>query len=271
MKKIIVIRFLIIFTVIAGAMLIYRNFYPQNKEVGQVKNVEMLNNNNETPLAIETDVQYFPNTKGYFVQPQQEGDYPGVVMIHENRGLRPEIKTTAEQLAREGYLVLAVDLFNGKVVETQDEARAITSVFNQKLGIENLKAAVSYLRAKGAKKIASLGWCFGGKQSVELAISGEPLDATIVYYGGGMATTVNQLMPIKWPILGIFGDKDQAIPIEKVKEFQTSLNTLGVSNEIYIYPNVGHAFANPSGASYAPTETKDAWWKTITFLDTHLK
>ncbi|MDO8482783.1 MAG: dienelactone hydrolase family protein, partial [bacterium] len=51
----------------------------------------------------------------------------------------------------------------------------------------------------------------------------------------------------------------------------TSLKTLGVPHEIYIYPGVGHAFANPSGANYAPTETKDAWGKTLAFLNTHLK
>jgi carboxymethylenebutenolidase len=134
-----------------------------------------------------------------------------------------------------------------------------------------MQAAVAYLKEKGATKIASLGWCFGGRQSVALAISGEPLDATIVYYGGNMASTVEELRPIKWPVLGVFGDKDQAIPVEKVKEFESSLNTLGIENEIYIYPGVGHAFANPSGMNYAPEETKDAWSKTTAFLDKHLK
>jgi carboxymethylenebutenolidase len=127
------------------------------------------------------------------------------------------------------------------------------------------------LREQGAKKIASLGWCFGGRQSVELAISGEQLDATIVYYGGNMATTAERLAPIKWPVLGIFGDQDQAIPLEMVQAFETSLTELGVQHEIHIYPGVGHAFANPSGANYAPEATMDAWDKTLAFLRAHLK
>jgi len=173
-------------------------------------------------------------------------------------------------LAKEGYIVLAVDLLGG-TAEDQTEARALTANFNQATGTANMLAAVEYLRERGADKIASLGWCFGGRQSVELAISGEPLDATVVYYGGNMATSTEQLEPIEWPVLGIFGDQDQAIPVAMVRTFENSLNTLEIENEIYIYPGVGHAFANPSGDNYAPDATADAWSKTLTFLNRHLK
>jgi len=217
------------------------------------------------------DIAYFEGAKGYFVRPEAAGDYPGVVLIHENRGLRPEIRTAAEDLAKEGFMVLAVDLFNGQVLETQDQARAVTSQFDQAKGVENMRAAAQYLRGQGATKVASWGWCFGGRQSVELAISGEPLDATVVYYGGGMATTTQQLAPIKWPVMGVFGDADQAIPVATVQAFESSLDTLGIENEVYIYPGVGHAFANPSNPNHAPAETADAWEKTLTFLERHLK
>jgi carboxymethylenebutenolidase len=219
----------------------------------------------------EEEVTYFENAKGLYVEPTSEGSYPGVVMIHENRGLRPEIRQTAKQLAAEGYRVLAVDLFEGRVVESQDEARALTSTFNQQTGVANMKAAAQFLRDKGVIKIASLGWCFGGRQSVELAISGEKLDATVVYYGGNMATATDRLRPIEWPVLGIFGDKDQVIPIAMVETFKTSLETLGVPHEIHVYPGVGHAFANPSGMNYAPDATRDAWAKTLAFLNNNLK
>ena len=86
-----------------------------------------------------------------------------------------------------------------------------------------------------------------------------------------MATTQEKLKPIMWPVLGVFGGADQSIPESMVREFETSLNNLGVENEVYIYPGVGHAFANPSGMNYAPEETKDAWEKTISFLAKHLK
>ena len=234
------------------------------------KNVEIMKNGNRTPIIIKDNVEYFANAKGYFVRPETPGNYPGVVMIHENRGLRPEIRESAEALAKDGYMVFAVDLLGG-VAEDQAGARTLTANFDQKTGVVNMRAAAAYLRSEGAEKIASLGWCFGGKQSVELAISGEQLNATVVYYGGGMATTTEKLAPIKWPVLGIFGDKDQAIPVETVRAFETSLNALGVDNKIYIYSGVGHAFANPSGMNYAPEETKDAWRKTLEFLKTNLK
>jgi carboxymethylenebutenolidase len=237
----------------------------------QMKNSEMLAKSG-VPTVSE-DVAYFGEVTGLYVRPEAEaraGGYPGVVMIHENRGLRQEIRDTAVQLAGQGYQVLAVNLLGGPV-ETQDEARELTANFSQETGTANMRAAVAYLRDRGAAKVASLGWCFGGRQSIELAISGERLDATVVYYGGRMATTTEQLAPISWPVLGIFGDQDQSIPLEMVETFRSSLNTLGVENEIHIYPGVGHAFANPSGTNYAPEATRDAWEKTLSFLDRNLK
>lgn len=253
-----------------GAILIVALYvYKQHSSSFLTKNADMMKDGGKVSTITKEDVEYFPGVTGYFVRPEKAGTYPGVVMIHENRGLRPEIRDTAETLAKEGYMVLAVNLLGG-VAEDQAGARVLTSSFNQATGTANMRAAVAFLKERGATKIASLGWCFGGRQSVELAISGEKLDATVVYYGGNMATSTDRLAPISWPVLGIFGDKDQAIPVEMVRTFEASLNTLGIKNEIYIYPNVGHAFANPSGANYAPNETMDAWQKTLTFLKEHL-
>lgn len=260
-----------IIILIIGAVVSYKKGYFDRDQNYLTKNVDMLGTKNNTLIKIDPRVEYFPNSKGYLAMPEKKGDYPGIVMIHENRGLRPEIKETAELLAKEGYVVLAVDLYEGKIAETQEEARAISPTFDQKTGLDNMQAAAEYLRTIGVTKIASLGWCFGGRQSIELAISGEKLDATVVYYGGNMATTQDKLKPIKWPVLGIFGGADQSIPESKVKEFENSLNNLGVENDIYVYPGVGHAFANPSGVNYAPKETLDAWDKTISFLEKHLK
>src|SRR3989338_3867605 len=75
-----------------------------------MKNVDVMRNGSLTQVIVDDAVAYFPGVTGYFVRPETPGNYPGVVMIHENRGLRPEIKQSAETLAKEGYLVLAVDL-----------------------------------------------------------------------------------------------------------------------------------------------------------------
>jgi len=221
-------------------------------------------------VRTEDDLEYFAGARGFYAEPMGEDAYPGVVMIHENRGLRPEIKQAAETLAKEGYRVLAVDLYQGTVMETQDEARAYSTQFDQAEGIRNMQAAVAFLNERGSEKIASLGWCFGGKQSLELAMSGTPLAATVVYYGGGMATTTERLAPITWPVLGIFGDQDRVIPLEMVSAFESSLDALSVPNEVHIYEGVGHAFANPSNPNFAPEATADAWAKTLTFLEQNL-
>ncbi len=256
-------------TIITVAIIILIGMGILSSKMGY-KNVSLMKKSGGLEVTTRSDVEYYTGAKGYFVEPIEEGSYPGIIMIHENRGLRPEIKQAAEELAKEGYIVLAVDLLGG-VAEDQTGAKELTAKFVQEKGTANMKAAASYLRLEGATKIASLGWCFGGKQSLELAISGEKLDATIVYYGGGMASTEEALRPIAWPVLGVFGDQDQVLPMEKVSEFESSLNKLAIINEVYVYPGVGHAFANPSGQNYAPEETKDAWGKTLVFLEKYLK
>ncbi len=98
------------------------------------------------------EVSYFGTSTGYLAQPTAKGNYPGIVMIHENRGLRPEIRQAAENLAKEGYIVLAVDLL-GPPVQTQEEARALTANYDTAKGVENMRSAVAYLREQGATTI----------------------------------------------------------------------------------------------------------------------
>jgi carboxymethylenebutenolidase len=236
----------------------------------QTTNYEMLSEKGRYNTTTSY-VVYYDNVSGYLAKPKASGDYPGVILIHEWWGLNDEIKGTVETLASHGYSVLAVDLFNGSVATTPEQARAQVSSLNQSIATANMKAALAYLRQnERANKTASMGWCFGGGQSMQLALSGEKLDATVIYYGS-VVTDENQLKSIEWPVLGVFGDQDQVIPVSDVKSFNSSLDNLSIENEIYLYSGVGHAFANPSGANYAPNETKDAWNKTTTFLDKNLK
>jgi carboxymethylenebutenolidase len=218
--------------------------------------------------VIAEDIEYFDGVKGFYARPAAAGEYPGVVMIHEWWGLNDNVRAMAKLLASQGYSVLAVDLF-GTVATTPEQARAQVTSLDKALAIDNMKAASAFLRSRGAPKIASLGWCFGGGQSLQLALA-DGLDATVIYYGS-LVTDESMLSVINKPVLGVFGGKDTSIPVASVNAFDSALDSLGVENEVYIYPDVGHAFANPSGANYAPEETKDAWAKTLAFLDKHLK
>ena len=222
-------------------------------------------------------IQYFDDAKGYLVYPVSTNDsqrkLPAVVMIHEWWGLNQNIKDMANLLAKNGFVVLAADLYHGKVTDNPQLAMELvqTARNDQNSSTTNLQAAVKYLSSApnvDNKKIVSLGWCFGGGQSLQLALNSQehPLAATILYYGTPLVTDKESLSKIKWPVLGIFGDKDEAIPIAEINQFRSSLNESGIKNEIQVYNGLGHAFANPSGDNYAPEETADAWQRTLSFL-----
>src|SRR5918993_1171262 len=250
-----------------------------------IMTISSVSNNFNTSSNIQTiqntTVNYYDNASGYLVYPilnpnNNTQKLPAVIMIHENRGLNDNIKDTADILAKQGYVVLAVDLFQGQVTADPNQARELSSSVrnNPGIAIENMQSAVRYLTSLenvNGSRITSLGWCFGGAQSLQLALNSEehPLAATVIYYGR-LVTEPETLSKIHWPILGIFGDQDKSIPVESVNKFEEALNANGITNEIYIYKGVGHAFANPSGDNYAPKETQDAWEKTISFLKKYL-
>ena len=261
---------------------------------------DIIQENGRQSLENQT-VNYYDNTSGYLVFPKSinasiiksnniesltttttssssssslaGNKLPAVVMIHENRGLNEHIKMMADTLAKEGYVVLAVDLFNGRVASNQQDAGQLSGSVreNPTEAIANLRAAVRYLASLDnveASQISSLGWCFGGQQSLQLALNTEPdypLSSTIIYYGR-LVSDPDELSKIKWPVLGIFGDQDDSIPVENVTNFKAALDSIGIPNEIHVYEGVGHAFANPSRDSYAPEQTADAWNKTLSFL-----
>ena len=256
-----------------------------SKTVTNVTDLTRLDSNAGVDLQNKT-VNYYDQANGYLVYPSgsnenksgnKNGTLPAVVMIHENKGLNDHIKNMANLLARNGYVVLAVDLFKGEVTTDRNRSSELTQYIrdNPDIATANLQSAVKYLASLpnvNAEKIASLGWCFGGAQSLQLALNSQdhPLAATVIYYGR-LITDNATLAKIKWPVLGIFGDQDSSIPVDTVKAFESALNSNNIPNEIYIFKGVGHAFANPSGDNYAPTETKDAWDKTLSFLDKHLR
>lgn len=256
----------------------------------KVTNVTTLTSLDASNAGVDLEnrtVNYFDQANGYLVYPITSNEnksniinkndrLPAVIMIHENKGLNDNIKNMANLLAKNGYVVLAVDLFKGEVTTDRNRSSELTQYVrdNQDIATANLKSAVKYVSSLpnvNAEKIVSLGWCFGGAQSLQLALNSQdhPLAATIIYYGR-LVTDNATLANIKWPVLGIFGDQDRSIQVDTVRAFESALNSIGIPNEIYIYKGVGHAFANPSGENYAPKETQDAWQKTLSFLEKHV-
>ncbi|MBT8098680.1 MAG: dienelactone hydrolase family protein [Gammaproteobacteria bacterium] len=211
---------------------------------------------------------------GHFVFPADMVEpLPAIIVIHEWWGLNDNIRAMADRLAGEGYIVLAVDLFGGNVAENSPEARQlmISVVENPEPAEDNIRQAYEFVsNIAGAPSVASLGWCFGGGWSLNTAILfPEQLDAAVIYYGQVTADE-EKLRPIAAPILGLFGGKDTGIKVDSVRQFETALERLRKNHEIHIYPDAGHAFANPTGRNYDAEVAEDAWNRTIEFLSQNL-
>lgn len=212
---------------------------------------------------------------GYLARPANlEGSAPGILVIHEWWGLNDNIRSMAEELAGEGYIALAVDLYAGETAENAEGARALMeSVMKDSASAqENLRQAYAYLESEQqAPQIGTIGWCFGGGWSLQTALLfPEQVDAAVIYYGR-LVTDPDELGKLQMPILGIFGSEDEGIPVESVQEFEQALNELGKDASIHIYEGADHAFANPSGERYEPEAAADAWEKTLAFFEEHLK
>ena len=236
----------------------------QNAEIFSAENLS----------AITAEETTIGGTPGYLARPADNGTYPAVVMIHEWWGLNENIEHMADILAGQGYVVFAVDLYDGEVAMNSSEAGRLSGQVreNPDVAVSKMSAAVSGLRdrADTTNQVASLGWCFGGGQSLQLSLSEAELNATVIYYGT-LATDEETLQRIDGPVLGIFGSEDQVVPVEDVRAFNQTLDDLGVEHEVYVYEGANHAFANPSGQSFEPEATRDAWSKTLAFLDETLK
>lgn len=212
---------------------------------------------------------------GHFAFPEDMVDpLPGLIVIHEWWGLNDNVRAMADRLAGEGYIVLAVDLYGGKTAATASEAQVLMQevVENPAPAEENIQRAYDFLRSTGgAPAIGSLGWCFGGGWSLNAAmLLSDKLDAAVIYYGF-VSDDPERLQAVEAPILGLFGEADEGIPVSLVRRFEGALDGLGKDYSIHIYPGAGHAFANPTGDSYDPDAAEDAWQKSLEFLAEHLK
>ena len=184
------------------------------------------------------------------------------------------MKQMAQRLAGEGYRVLAVDMYNGKVATTPQEAREYMQevVSNTGAGVSNLRSAAQYLRVRQrASRVGVVGWCFGGAWALQSALLlHDEIDATVMYYGR-VVTERDRLSMLDSPLLGLFGAEDRSIPVSDVQQMEATLKELGKSVETHVYPGAGHGFANPSGQAHNAQAAEDAWRRTTAFLGQHLR
>ena len=213
--------------------------------------------------------------RGYLARPVGAGPgAPGLIVIHEWWGLNDNIRKTAERLAGEGYVALAVDLYNGQSASIPKEAiKLMNGLMADTDGAdENLRQAHRYLAEElGAPRVGSIGWCLGGRWSLRTAvIMPDELDAAVMYYGT-VTTDEAELAPLQMPVLGNFAADDPIIPVESVELFAVTMERLGKTVDVKVYAGAKHAFANPSGQAYDAEAAEDAWARSTAFLKTYLQ
>jgi len=211
--------------------------------------------------------------RGYLAQPAGAIEPPpGVLVIHEWWGLNDNVRTMARKLANAGYAALAVDLYGGETAAAPERARELMTSVDEARAEDNLRQAYAHLEGVvRSPRIGSVGWCFGGGWSLRTALLfPERLDAAVIYYGH-LVTDRERLATLEVPILGLFGEADQGIPVEQVRDFESTVQALGIDAEIVVYPGAGHAFANPSGRNYQAETATDAWQRTLDFFGEHLR
>ena len=160
-----------------------------------------------------------------------------VVLIHEWWGLNQNIKNMAHDLAEEGFVALAVDLYDGKVATDSSDARKYATEVRNNMddALSHMKSAGEFLRGNEfvlSDSVGSMGWCFGGGMSMQLALN-EEMAATVIYYGA-VETDKERLGSISWPVFGVFGEEDTAIPVDSVREFDVALDEVFELNPVEI-------------------------------------
>jgi carboxymethylenebutenolidase len=224
----------------------------------------------ETPMEI------------YEVEP--EGSARGaVIVIQEAFGITDHIKDVCKRFAGEGYRAVAPHLFHrsGDPVIGYDEMDKVVPhimELNADNLLSDLDATLSYLADAGfeATQVAVVGFCMGGSV-VFLAAAKRSLGAAVTFYGGGvsqgrfgMPPLVELAADLKTPWLGLFGDRDQSIPVDDVEALRKAVAVASVATEVIRYPEADHGFHCDARSSYHQESAEDGWKRTLDWLATHL-
>jgi carboxymethylenebutenolidase len=207
--------------------------------------------------------------KGYLLESKKKTNN-WIFVFQEWWGLNDNIKRQSEQLFKDldNVNVLALDMYDGNVTANPDEARKYVTEFKQERGDAIVKGALDYV-GKNAK-IGTVGWCFGGTQSLLASLTvGKQAAACVIYYGMPV-TDVETLKKLNTDVLGVFAAKEKYITQDIVKKFEASMKEAGKKITIKNY-EADHGFANPSNAIYDKTATEDAYKHTVAFFKDHLK
>lgn len=199
---------------------------------------------------------------------------PGVLVIHENRGLNDHIKDVTRRVAKAGYVAWGIDLLSrqGGTAQFTDPEQQ-TAAYGRTLPEQRRQDLLSALITMGDQsyirgdRLGTVGFCAGGANVFDLALNTDELDAAVVFYG--TPPTAEQMANLQTPLLGIFAELDRGIN-GRIPAVLTALNTAQKPYELHIYQGTNHAFHNDTGPRYDAAAACDAWSKTLAFFNRNL-
>jgi len=192
---------------------------------------------------------------GYIVYDEnKEGARPAVLVIHEWWGLDDYAKRRARQLAELGYIAMAVDMFgNGKTADNPDSAGKLAMPFydNPQMMKTRFDAALERLKTYSqadANKVAVMGYCFGGAQSLNLARMGEDLKGAVSFHGNLIGVPLDK-SKLKADVLVCHGAADPFVPQDEVNKFKQQMDSAGAKYTFKAYEGATHSFTNPNATA----------------------
>ncbi|MGH8321304.1 MAG: dienelactone hydrolase family protein [Gammaproteobacteria bacterium] len=212
---------------------------------------------------------------GYLSRPiQTEGTQPGLILIHMWWGLNQHMHDMADRLAREGYVVLAVDMYNGHSTRDPRVAATLMDIASSDSSalLSNLEQAVSYMNTQQhVAQLGVVGWSVGGHWAFQIASDlPQAFDALAVFYAVPY-TEPSQLAQLRMPMLAFFGGRDPFVPPAVVQKFQWAAGLASARADIHIYPEANTAFDDPDSTAYDSRDAQDAWGQLDGFLARYLK
>lgn len=210
----------------------------------------------------------------YLARPSGTGKHPGIIMVHEWWGLSADIAAMADRLAREGFAVLAVDAYRGKLAQTAQEAGALRNGTPPAQIAADLDAAYRWLASQPSvdgSRMGTTGFCFGGAQAMFLGTRQPGISAVVTMYGTGLVQKEDELGALgkSGAVLGIFGDKDAGIPLAQRQGFKDALSARNARYAESVYTGVGHAFVKDEDVD-KPGPARQAWNQVFTFFKVEL-
>jgi carboxymethylenebutenolidase len=229
----------------------------------------------EDPRLYVENIKY-PGETGdilaHFARPKRDGKLPGVIVIHENRGLNPHTEDVARRVALEGFLALAPNALSplGGTPEDVDEARSLMRELDAQETTKNFVAAVEYLKThpQSTGKVGVTGFCWGGGVTNQIAVNSPDVQAAVPFYGRQPAP--EDVSKIKASMLIHYAGDDERINAG-IPAFEAALKEASIEHKIFMYKGARHAFFNDTGSRYHEEASKLAWERTIAFFKEKLK